>query len=304
VFTFEAEQEVYDIGGVKIGGQPGEYPTVMVGSIFYKGDRVLEDPKTGAFDEEAAEAAIRKVEEVSKRTGNPAILDVIGDSPEALIKHVDFVAEVTDLPMFMDGPTPSIRSEAAKHVGEIGLQDRVIYNSIESSTKEAQTEIDAMANAGIEAAVLLSIDTGNLSLQGRFDALEKNLEMAKEAGVEKFLVDPAVIDIPDSGFAAKAIYEIKDRYGIPAGCSPHNEVIRWELNNPLGEDSGLLRQAVANSVIVLMGADFNLYGPVHGAHEMYEVISSADAYVGYGAQMGEQRRPSQDHPLYSIFRKG
>lgn len=304
VFTFDAEQEVYDIAGVKIGGQPGEHPTAMVGSIFYKGDQVLEDPKTGAFDEGAAEAAIRKVEEVSERTGNPAVLDVIGDSPQALIKHVDFVAEVTDLPMFMDGPTPTIRAEAARHVGEIGLQDRVIYNSIESSTKEAQTEIEAMADAGIEAAVLLSIDTRNLTLQGRFDALEKNLEMAEEAGVEKFLVDPAVIDIPDAGFAAKAIFEIKNKYGIPAGCSPHNEVVRWELNNPMSEHSKLLRQAVANSVIIFLGADFNLYGPVHSADEMYEVMSLADAYVGYGAQMGENRRPSQSHPLYSIFRKG
>jgi len=304
VFTFESEQEVYEVGGVSLGGQPGEHPTAMVGSIFYKGDSVLEDPETGAFDEAAATEAIRRVEELSDRTGNPAILDVIGDSPEALIKHVDFVAEVTDLPMFMDGPTPSIRAEAAGHVGEIGIQDRVIYNSIESSTKEAQKEIDAMAEAGIEAAVLLSIDTADLSLQGRFDALERNLEMAREAGVEKFLVDPGVIDIPDAGFAAKAIHEIKDRYGIPAGCSPHNEVVRWELDDPLSEDSKLLRQAVANSVITIMGADFNLYGTIHSAPEMYEVMSLADAYVGYGAQMGEDRRPSMDHPLYNIFRKG
>ena len=304
MFTFDADQAVYDIAGTKIGGQPGEHPTAMVGSIFYKGDPVLEDPKTGAFDAEAAEAAIRTVEELSERTGNPAILDVIGDSPEALIKHVDFVAEITDLPMFMDGPTPTIRSEAARHVGEIGIQDQVIYNSIESSTKEADKEIEALATAGIETAVLLSIDTRNLTLQGRFDALEKNIEMAERAGVEQFLVDPAVIDIPDSGFAAKAIYEIKDRYGIPAGCSPHNEVIRWQMGNPLGEHSKLLRQAVANAVIVIMGADFNLYGPLHGAPELYEVMSTADAYVGYGAQMGEGRRPPKDHPLFNIFRKG
>ncbi len=304
MFTFEADQDVYDIAGTKIGGQPGEHPTAMVGSIFYKGDPVLEDPKTGEFDEDAAEDAIRKVEKLSERTGNPAILDVIGDSPEALIKHVDFVAEVTDLPMFMDGPTPTIRSEAAKHIGEIGIQDQIIYNSIESSTKEADKEIEAIANAGIETAVLLSIDTRNLTLQGRFDALEKNLEMAEKAGVEQYLVDPAVIDIPDSGFAAKAIYEIKDRYGIPAGCSPHNEVIRWEMNNPLGDDSKLLRRAVANSVIVFMGADFNLYGPLHKAEGMYEVVSTADAYVGYGAQMGEGRRPPTNHPLFNIFRKG
>lgn len=304
MFTFEADQEVYDIAGVKLGGQPGEHPTAMVGSIFYKGDPVLEDPKTGEFDADPAREAIRRVEELSARTGNPAILDVIGDSPEALVKHVDFVAEVTDLPMFMDGPTPTIRSEAARHVGEVGLQDRVIYNSIESSTKEVDTEIEAIAEAGIDAAVLLSIDTRNLTLQGRFDALDANLAVAEKAGVEQTLVDPAVIDIPDSGFAAKAIHEIKDRYGIPAGCSPHNEVIRWELADPLSDRSRLLRQAVANAAIVFMGADFNLYGPVHGAPEMYEAMSSADAYVGYGAQMGEQRRPSQDHPLYSIYRKG
>jgi len=304
MFTFEAEQEVYDIGGVKIGGQPGEHPTAMVGSIFYKGDSILNDPQTGEFEEEPAREAIRTVERLSERTGNPAILDVIGDSPEALIKHVDFVSEVTDLPMFMDGPTPTIRSEAAKHVGEVGLQDRVIYNSIESSTKEVEKEVEAIREAGINAAVLLSIDTRNLTLQGRFDALEANLEVAERAGIEKTLVDPAVIDIPDSGFAAKAIYEIKDRYGIPAGCSPHNEVVRWELDDPMSEHSKMLRQAVANASIVFMGADFNLYGTIHSAPEMYEVISSADAYVGYGAQMGERRRPSQDHPLYSIYRKG
>lgn len=34
MFLFDKEQEVYDIGGVKFGGQPGDYPTVMIGSIF------------------------------------------------------------------------------------------------------------------------------------------------------------------------------------------------------------------------------------------------------------------------------
>lgn len=302
MFTFEAEQAVYEISGVTLGGQPGEHPTAMVGSIFYKGDDLLDDPKTGSFDENRAREAIRTVEDLSERTGNPAILDVIGDSPEALIKHVDFVAEVCDLPMFMDGPTPRIRSEAAKHVGEVGLQDRVIYNSIESSTKEVDTEIEAIRNAGIDTAVLLSIDTRNLTLKGRLDALEENLEVAEKAGIEQPMVDPAVIDIPDSGFASRAIYEIKDQYGLPAGCSPHNEVIRWEMNDPLSPDSKQLRQAVANASIVFFGADFNLYGTIHSAPEMYEVVSMADAYVGYGAQMGENRRPSSAHPLYSIFR--
>ena len=302
MFTFEQEQQIHEVSGVEIGGQPGETPTLLVGSIFYKGDPVLEDPKTGEFDEEAATKAIRKIEELSERTGNPAALDTIGDSPEALKKHVEFVGEVTDLPIFMDGPTPTIRSEAAKFVGELGLEDQVIYNSIESSTKEVDKEIEAIQQSGIDSAVLLSIDTSDMSIKGRFNAVDANLEVAEKADISKPIIDPGVIDIPDSGYAAKIIHELKKEYGLPAGCSPHNEVIQWEMNDPMHENSKQLRQAVANSVIVHLGADFNLYGPVHGAREMYEVLSTADAYVAYGAQMGEGRRADTDHPLYRIFR--
>jgi tetrahydromethanopterin S-methyltransferase subunit H len=302
MFTFEAEQAVYDINGTEIGGQPGETPTLMVGSIFYKGDDVQEDPKTGEFDEEAAREAVRRAEEVAEQTGNPAAFDTIGDSPEALKKHIEFMADVTDAPIFMDGPTPSIRAEAAKFAGEIGIEDQIVYNSIESSTKEVDKEIEAIQESGINSAVLLSIDTTDMSIDGRRSALDANLEVAEEAGIEQPIVDPGIIDIPDSGYVAKIIHELKDEYGIPMGCAPHNEVIQWEMNDPLTENSRQLRQAVANSVISILGADFNIYGPLHGAPEMYEVMSTADAYVAYGAQMGEGRRSDTDHPLFKIFR--
>lgn len=37
---FGREQIVIEIGGVKVGGELGENPTVMIGSIFYKGDKL------------------------------------------------------------------------------------------------------------------------------------------------------------------------------------------------------------------------------------------------------------------------
>ena len=42
MFQFSTEQKVCEIGGVKFGGQPGEYPCVCCSSIFQKGDRVFE----------------------------------------------------------------------------------------------------------------------------------------------------------------------------------------------------------------------------------------------------------------------
>ncbi len=38
----KGEPKVCDIGGVKFGGQPGDYPCVCVNSIFQKGDKVFE----------------------------------------------------------------------------------------------------------------------------------------------------------------------------------------------------------------------------------------------------------------------
>jgi tetrahydromethanopterin S-methyltransferase subunit H len=52
---FKTEQKIFDIGGLKIGGQPGQLPTVAVGSIFYHKDKIVIDPKTGSFDRQKAE---------------------------------------------------------------------------------------------------------------------------------------------------------------------------------------------------------------------------------------------------------
>lgn len=45
MFTFE-KHKVCRIGGVKVGGQPGENPSFMLGSMFYSGHKkVLESER-------------------------------------------------------------------------------------------------------------------------------------------------------------------------------------------------------------------------------------------------------------------
>ena len=45
MYKFDKEQEVFDFAGVKMGGQPGEYPTVLAGTIFYGGHNIINDEK-------------------------------------------------------------------------------------------------------------------------------------------------------------------------------------------------------------------------------------------------------------------
>jgi len=44
---FSREQKVYSIGGIQIGGHPGEKPTVLIGSIFFSKHQIVSDPLKG-----------------------------------------------------------------------------------------------------------------------------------------------------------------------------------------------------------------------------------------------------------------
>ena len=73
MFVFEAEQFAYDIGGVMVGGQPGEYPTVLCASIFYMGDKLILDEMAGEFDKDKAYETVEAMQKVCVMAGVPLI---------------------------------------------------------------------------------------------------------------------------------------------------------------------------------------------------------------------------------------
>jgi len=129
------EQKVYDIAGVKVGGNVGENPTVMIGSIFYKGDKTVRDEKTGSFNRERAEELISKAEEISERTGLPAMLDVVCSNPENARNYLEFVADVTSMPILIDAVSLEAALTGLESAKELGVVERTIFNSINPETK-------------------------------------------------------------------------------------------------------------------------------------------------------------------------
>ncbi|TAK36950.1 MAG: tetrahydromethanopterin S-methyltransferase subunit H, partial [Chloroflexota bacterium] len=95
MFEFAHEQKVCTVGNVRVGGRPGENPTVLIGSMFFRGHKIVSDPDKGIFDKKKAKDLLDREEELSAQTGNPRIIDVIGDTGEALINYVEWVAANT-----------------------------------------------------------------------------------------------------------------------------------------------------------------------------------------------------------------
>lgn len=301
---FEKEQEIFEVGNIKIGGQPGQLPTVMIGSIFYHGDKVVKDERAGTFDKQAAESLLNDEAEIAERTGMKRIVDVVGSFPDPLIKYVDFVAEHTDSPFLVDGTNLDVRLPAVKHVGEVGLADRVIYNSIipDLKPKERAQEIDAIKDSGIKSAILLTFNPKNPSIDGRLGVMEELLDVANKAGVDKPLVDTTTLDVPDPGPVSKAIFKVKEEYGLPAGSGVHNAIECWHKKRPLDKTRYLMSTAVAFTSTIMMGADLILYGPIERALDMYNTCALADAYVAYSMKQEYRISPiDREHPLFKIF---
>ncbi len=301
MFMFKTEQKIFDIAGLKIGGQPGQLPTVMVGSVFYHKDKIVVDPKIGTFDKCKAEEILRAEEEVSTKTGNPRLVDVCASWPEAFPKQVEFVANTIKGPFTIDGTTTEVRMAGAKYVQEAGLSDRVVYNSITPEIRE--DEVAAIREAKIKSALLLALNSTNPTISGKLAVIEKLVEKAKAAGVEKMLVDTTVLDLPDPGPAGKTGYLVKEKYGLPCGCGAHNAVDMWHKRKKLDPDTYLTSSVVANVLPIVMGASFMLYGPIERASKMYTPVAVADAYVAYTMMQEYNSRPlTSTHPIFRIFR--
>jgi tetrahydromethanopterin S-methyltransferase subunit H len=298
MFDYEVDQKTYEIFGVKIGGVPGLAPTVMVGSMFYKGHGIVEDPVKGLFDVVEAEKQIRSAEEMSDKTGLPSMLDLVAENSKVAYRYIDFVVDKSRMPIMLDVVAEEDQLNVLQYASEVGIMDRIIFNSLNPQTSDRVYA--KIAEVGCTSATLL-LHSSRYVLSSNKDALlDEMVPKAVQAGVEKILVDTVVLDIPTLGLAVKAIDRIKDRYGYPCGCGAHNAISSWKnLRKKYTPSAVITVVGVTNALPVAAGADFVFYGPIRNAKAVYPSIAMIDA--AYSQLVMEQRiRLGKDHPRYKI----
>ena len=300
---FKAEQQSFEIGSVKIGGQPGANPTVMIGSMFYKGQKLVSDDKQGKFDKTKAKEVLEDHVALSEKTGLPGMIDLVVSFPDAAKNYIDFISEATDMPLLIDSTSAESRIAAIKYAAEIGLTGRIVYNSLLPHHK--QIELDTLRDLKIDNAVLLAFDDKLSTSAGRIEVIKNDegtglYDVAHAAGIRNLMVDTCVLDIPSLGMASLAIYELKDKYGLVCGCGAHNSVATWKgLRKKFGPGLKPLGSAVSDVISVMAGADFILYGPIEEANTAFPMVAMTDAALG---QLNFEKTGKFDskHPLFRI----
>ncbi|MEM2350123.1 MAG: tetrahydromethanopterin S-methyltransferase subunit H [Candidatus Bathyarchaeia archaeon] len=306
LFKFGRRQEIFEVGGVKVGGQPGELPTVLVGSIFHEGHKIVIDRSLGIFDRSEAENLINIQEEMSDKTGIPCMLDVVGENPQAIIKYIEFVADVTDSPFLINGPNASTRIKAANYVKDAGLQDRAVYNSINYTLSDE--EITAIRETELKTAIIQAFNPKNPYPNGMIQILEGVpgkeglIARALKAGIEKPLLFMPVLDVPSIGFAVHGVYLAKEKFGLPAGTAPIGVVGKWSKSRGLGKDAKIACRGGALALTQLRGANFIIYGSIAKAKYVFPACAMIDAIIAYYARSLGIRPLTKNHPLDKMFR--
>ncbi len=307
MLRFKAKQQTYQIANFKVGGQPGELPTMLAANIFYKGMPEITDHERGKFDAASVLKWVRTCEEYSEKTGVPHCFDVMASFPEAMRRYVAFIAEHTESVFLIDGANADTNVAGLEVIRELGLQSRAVFNGVSPSTR--QVELDAVHDAKVTSSVLLAQNEIDYSPDGRISVLqgsdgqESLIDRARKAGIDKFLVDTIVIDVPSIALAVEAIKLVKDELGIPAGCSPANATYDWKASQDKTLRKGFAAyNASAHTLAQLSGANFLIYGPLKQAPNVIPACAMTDAIIAYHATKQFGTKPLvQDHPLYKIF---
>lgn len=236
MFKFDKEQAVFDFNGTMLGGQPGEYPTVLGASIFYNKHEIVLDDEKGVIDKDKAEALWNRCQELSDLTGIPHFIQIISESAEAFESYINWFTGIDDKTAFlMDSSVPEALAHACEFVTEIGVADRAIYNSINGSiTAES---IDTLAKSDVSSAIVLAFNPADPSVAGREKVLVEGgvagqemgmLEIAEKCGITRPILDTAATPLGiGSGGAYREILACKAIHGLPTGGAYHNMTVSW-----------------------------------------------------------------------------
>src|SRR5574337_539928 len=166
MFRFNREQKVFTLDGIKVGGQPGENPPLLIASMFHNNDRIVVDRK-GNFDRTKARELIKKQEELSASTGIPSMVAMVANTPEEAKIYVDFFRETTTMPFGIDMWVAEKRAKATEYVAKLGLQNQFLYNSITPWDKDIRGQVQKLKDLGIRHVVVQAFDDQDQSPAGR-----------------------------------------------------------------------------------------------------------------------------------------
>lgn len=288
------------LGPYQMGGTIGEFPTLLFGTIFFEGQTLLTDPAEGIIDKNRALHQIQGCAEACSDVAVPLCLDVVAETPEAMERELEFVAEHTSLPFLVDASDEEVRFAGLRKAAGLDCLDRSIYNSIgEDSSEEELEALERYTPAGILVRAMDPLDFGVASAQNVVEKIRMRLSPALRT---KLLLDVGFLDEVSVKISCDVAAQLRERCGLPVGGAPCNGLQMWKRLKSDGELPLLVTLASTLGYCSAFGLDFVFIGPLRFARAVSIGQAAADVYNRYYLRscLGSGELTNQ-HPIRAMF---
>jgi len=217
----------YSYGNVKLGRGAFILPPVLIGTLFYMGETIVDRNNPELFNVEKAKKRIDLQKTLGEKYKIPELIEISGNTPESMLKYIEFYLENYE-PPFVLGGTFEARAAAMEYLNELGYKGNdYIYNAI--SNLKNKKELELLKKYRVSSIIILMLASENMTSSQRFKYItEKNqpnnqsiLEGLKMMGIEQIWIDGGVITLESLAHILETQQIISTSYKLPVGTAPN-----------------------------------------------------------------------------------
>ena len=195
------DSKYYNYGNLKLGRGNFDLPPILIGTVFYQSETIIDRKNPEIFDIQKAKKRINKQLLLSERYKIPNLIEISATTADSMIKYLDFYLDYFEPPFVLGGNLES-RMAALEYLSERGIKpDQYIYNTI--SNLKNKKEIELLKKYKINSIVVLILGSESMTSTQRFAYItDKNqpdnvniIEGLKQMGIEKIWIDGGVVNL-------------------------------------------------------------------------------------------------------------
>ncbi len=266
--------DFYEYGNIKMGYGNFHFPPVLIGTMFYQGQTLVERDDPIKFNIEKAKKRILKQQALANQYKIPALLEISAETPEAMLKYLEFYLDHFDPPIVLGG-TFEARLSGLEYLFERGLKStEIIYNAI--SNLKNETEMEILKKYKIQTIVVLMLTSPNMTSTQRYGYItEKNqpnnvdiIEGLKKLGIERIWIDGGVIDLESLAHILETQQLISTSLKLPVGTA--SNLFLFKYSSPrLNIKFHTKYRRASIMFIASWFSNFIFYGPIEDATESF-----------------------------------
>ncbi|MHA1670045.1 MAG: hypothetical protein ACTSV5_05630 [Promethearchaeota archaeon] len=266
--------DFYEYGNIKMGFGNFNLPPVLIGTMFYQGQTIVERGDSSKFNIEKAKKRILKQKALAKQYKIPDLVEISADNPKAMLKYLEFYLDHFDPPFVLGGPLDT-RSVGLEYLRERGIKStEFIYNA--TSNLKNNTEIDLFKKYKIQTAVVLILASPNMTSTQRYAYItERNqpgnismIDGLKKLGVEKIWIDGGVINLESLAHVIETQQLVSSSLKLPVGTA--SNLFLFKYSSPrLNKKFHTRYRRASIMFITTWFSNFVFYGPIEDGEESF-----------------------------------